>query len=218
MDSFFEFAWEYLPTLLYGTRYTLLICISGVVGGFFFGWILALGRAYGNRVLWALSAGYIELFRGTPMLIQMFIIYYGLPIVGIVLSPLTAVIWAIGLNSAAYQAEYFRGGIGAVRSGQVTAARALGMSRKRSILHVVLPQAMRISLPQWTNEVILELKYTSIAYVIGVHELMGQAYMIGTFTFEYLKVFLLAAFIYVVLVAIVTTVFSWIERRYALRQ
>lgn len=217
MDSFLAFAWQHLPALLQGAQYTVLICVVGVAAAFFWGWILALGRTYGNRFLWALSTAYIELFRGTPMLVQMLFIYMGLPVLGIVLSPLSAVILAIALNSAAYQAEYFRAGIGAVRSGQVDAARAVGMSRRRAILHVVVPQAMRISLPQWTNEVILELKYTSIAFVIGVHELMGQAQMIGSRTFHYFQIFLVAAVIYVILVSIVTTGFSWLERRYSLR-
>jgi polar amino acid transport system permease protein len=124
--SFFHFAWHYLPALLEGTEYTLLIWVIGVTGGFFFGWLLAIGRAYGNRFVHPLATAYIELFRGTPMLAQMFIIYSGLPNIGIVLSPLWAAIWAIGLNTSAYQAEYFRGGIGAIRSGQMAAGRPSG--------------------------------------------------------------------------------------------
>src|SRR5699024_3531803 len=182
------------------------------------GWVLAVVRAYGNRYLRPLATVYIEVFRGTPMLAQMFIIYLGLPNIGIVLSPLASAIWAIGLNTSAYQAEYFRGGIGAVRSGQMTAARSIGLTRMQSIIYVILPQAFRISLPQWLNEVILELKYTSIAFTIGVAELMGQAKEIGSTTFTYFKIFILAAIIYVILVTIVTTFFGMVEKRYALRQ
>lgn len=217
-SSFIQYALQHLPALIEGTKYTLLIWIVGVSGGFVFGWLLALGRTYGNRILRPLATCYIEVFRGTPMLAQMFIIYLGLPHVGIVLTPLSAAIWAVGLNTSAYQAEYFRGGIGAVRSGQMTAARSVGLTRLQAIMHVVLPQAMRIALPQWTNEVILELKYTSIAFTIGVAELMGQAKLIGSTTFTYFQIFLLAAIIYVILVTIVTLVFDVLERRYALRQ
>src|SRR5699024_510083 len=182
------------------------------------GWVLAVVRAYGNRYLRPLATVYIEVFRGTPMLAQMFILYIGLPNIGIVLSPLAAAIWAIGLNTSAYQAEYFRGGIGAVRSGQMEAARSIGFSRMQGIIFVVLPQAFRIALPQWLNEVILELKYTSVAFTIGVAELMGQAKEIGASTFTYFRIFLLAAIIYVILVTIVTSISDVFEKRYALRQ
>lgn len=218
MASFLEFVWHYLPELLKGTRYTLLIWVVGVSGGFIFGWLLAIGRVYGNRFLRPLAIAYIELFRGTPMLAQMFIIYMGLPEIGIVLSPLWAAVWAIGLNTSAYQAEYFRGGISAIRSGQMTAARAIGLSRRKAIFYVILPQAFRIALPQWLNEVILELKYTSIAFAIGVMELMGAAKHIGSTTFSYFQIFLAAALIYLVVVNILMSIFDVVEKRYALRQ
>lgn len=218
MASFLDYAWQYLPALLQGLQYTLLIWIVGVSGGFVFGWILAVGRGYGNRLVRPLATGYIELFRGTPMLAQMFIIYMGLPELGIVLSPLWAAIWAIGLNTSAYQAEYFRGGISAIRTGQMTAARAIGLSRIQAIIHVILPQAFRIALPQWLNEVILELKYTSIAFAIGVMELMGVAKRIGATTFTYFQIFLVAAIIYLIVINILMSVFDVIEKRYALRQ
>lgn len=218
ITSFIDYAWQHLPALLEGTKYTLLIWIIGVSGGFVFGWLLAIGRAYGNRIVHPLATIYIEIFRGTPMLAQMFIIYIGLPNVGLVLSPLAAAIWAIGLNTSAYQAEYFRGGIGAVRSGQMMAARAIGLTRMQAILYIILPQAFRIALPQWLNEVILELKYTSVAFTIGVAELMGQAKQIGANTFTYFQIFVLAAAIYVILVTILAIFFGMIERRYALRQ
>lgn len=218
LASFFQFAWQHLPALIKGTEFTLLIWVIGVTGGFFFGWLLAIGRTYGNSVFRLLATCYIEVFRGTPMLAQMFIIYMGLPNVGIVLSPLWAAVWAIGLNTSAYQAEYFRGGIGAVRSGQMVAARAIGLSRRQGILFIILPQAFRIALPQWLNEVILELKYTSIAFTIGVSELMGQAKQIGATSFSYFQIFLVAAIMYVIIVSIVTSAFGVLERRYALRQ
>lgn len=218
MDGFAQYAWAHLPALITGTKYTLLIWVIGVTGGFFFGWILAIGRTYGNRFVRPLATTYIEVFRGTPMLAQMFILYMGLPNIGIVLSPFAAATWAIGLNTSAYQAEYFRGGIGAVRSGQLTAARSIGLTRMQGIVYIVLPQAFRIALPQWVNEVILELKYTSVAFTIGVAELMGAAKQIGSNTFSYFQIFLLAAIIYVILVSIVTTFFSAVEKRYALVQ
>ncbi|GAB3673179.1 amino acid ABC transporter permease [Salinisphaera aquimarina] len=217
MNAFFVFAWENLPALLDGLQYTVIIWIVAVAFGFVLGLLLAVGRVYGNTPLRWLAIGYIELIRGTPLLAQMFIVYFGLPEVGLVLSPLVAAMVAIGLNTAAYQAEYFRGGIRAIRSGQMAAARAIGMTRGQAIRSIILPQALRIALPQWSNEVILELKYTSVAFAISVPELMGQAKMIGANTFLYFQIFVVAALIYLVLVTLVTAVLDQVEKRYALR-
>ncbi|MFC0269118.1 amino acid ABC transporter permease [Kushneria aurantia] len=217
MNDWLAFAWPHLPALLKGTGYTLIIWVVAMLFGSLAGTGLAVTRVYGATPWRRLATGYIELIRGTPLLVQMFIVYQGLPQVGIVLSPLTAAITAIGLNTAAYQAEYFRAGIRAVRPGQMQAARAIGLSRRRAIRHVVLPQAWRIALPQWANEVVIELKYTSVAFAISVPELMGQAQMIGADTFRYFEIFLVAAVIYVVLVGLVTLLLDVVERRYALR-
>ncbi|AWN15234.1 amino acid ABC transporter permease [Salinisphaera sp. RV14] len=218
MSGWFAFAWANLPALLHGTGYTLAIWAVAMIGGFIAGWILAVARVYGDPVSRALATGYIELIRGTPLLVQMFIVYQGLPQVGIVFAPLTAAMVAIGINTAAYQAEYFRAGIRAVRPGQLAAGRAIGLTRMQTIGHIVLPQAWRIALPQWSNEVIIELKYTSVAFAISVPELMGQAKMIGADSFKYFQIFLVAALIYLVLVSAITLVLDQVERRYALRQ
>jgi len=217
MSDWLAFALDNLPALLHGTIYTVEIWVVAMVVGFITGWVLAVLRVYGATPLRWLAIGYIELIRGTPLLVQMFIIYLGLPQVGIVFSPLVAAMIAIGINTSAYQAEYFRGGIRAVRAGQTAAARALGLSRFQTIRYVVVPQAFRIALPQWANEVVLELKYTSVAFAISVPELMGEAKMIGASSFRYFDVFLVAALIYLVLVTVVTVVLDWVERRYALR-
>lgn len=217
MDAWLAFAWRHLPALLHGTGYTLAIWAVAMTAGFFAGWALAVARIYGGAFIRGLATVYIELIRGTPLLVQMFIVYLGLPQVGIVFSPLVAAMVAIGLNTSAYQAEYFRAGIRAVRPGQIAAARALGLSRAAAVRHVVLPQGFRIALPQWANEVVIELKYTSVAFAISVPELMGQAKQIGATSFRYFAIFAVAALIYLVLVSAVTGVLDVIERRYALR-
>lgn len=217
MSNWLDFALQNLPALLHGTLYTVAIWVVAMIVGFIAGWILAVARVYGNRFWRPLAIGYIELIRGTPLLVQMFIIYLGLPQVGVVFSPLIAAMIAIGINTAAYQAEYFRGGIRAVRAGQTAAGRAIGLTRLQTIRHIVMPQAFRIALPQWSNEVVLELKYTSVAFAISVPELMGQAKMIGASSFRYFDIFLVAALIYLVIVTLVTTVLDVVEKRYALR-
>lgn len=214
MMSFIDFAIESMPALLQGTLVTLeiwIVCISiGAVIGVF----LALGRIYGNRLVYGATTTYIEIFRGTPQLVQMFIIYIGLPDIGLVLRPIVAAMIAIGLNTAAYQAEYFRGAIQSVQQGQMKAARAIGMSKMQAIFHIILPQALRMVIPSWSNEVILELKMTSIAFSISVVELMAQAKTIGFRTFRYFEIFILAAIIYYILVALVSFILDLLSAKF----
>ena len=120
---------------------------------------------------------------------------------------------AIGLNSAAYQAEYFRGAVRSIPQGQMAAARAIGMTRLQALRNVLLPQALRRVIPQWSNEAILELKYTSIAYAIGVSEMTSKAEQIGYKTFHFFEVFLLVAIVYVVLTGIVAQLLHVLEQR-----
>jgi polar amino acid transport system permease protein len=143
----------------------------------------------------------------------MFIIYLGLPDIGIVLRPLVAASISISLNTAAYQAEYFRGAILSVESGQMAAARSLGMSKLKAVHKIVLPQALRLAIPQWSNEVILELKMTSIAFAIGVSELMAQAKAIGFRTFRYIEIFVVVAIIYLIIVTFFSTLLDVAERK-----
>lgn len=211
MANFIEFVVDSLPNLLRGTLIGLKIWIICISSGTILGILLALGRIYGNKVIYALCTIYIELFRGTPLLVQIFVIYLGLPDIGIVLTPVLSVSIAIGLNTAAYQAEYFRGAIQSVKGGQMLAARAIGMSKFKAIIYIILPQGLRIVIPQWSNEVILELKMTSLGFAVGATELMAEAKAIGFKTFRYTEVFMLAAFIYLVIVALVSTLLKILE-------
>lgn len=211
MIDFIAFAREHLPDLLEALPITLGLWVLAMCLGVVMGMLLAAGRLYGNKIVYGIATTYVEIFRGTPMLVQMFFIYLGLPEIGIVLSPFHAAFIAIGLNSAAYQAEYFRGAIQSLPQGQVAAARAIGMSRMQSLRWILMPQAARRVIPQWSNEAILELKYTSIAYAIGVSEITARAEKIGYTTFEFFYVFLLLAIIYVILTAIVAQVLHHVE-------
>ena len=213
MTGFFEFARASLPALLEGTAVTLQIWAWCMLGGTILGLLLALGRVYGNKTIYVLSTGYIELFRGTPMLVQMLFVYFGLPEIGVMLTPVIAASIALGMNTAAYQAEYFRGAIQSIKAGQMVAARSLGMTKTQVISYIVLPQALRIVIPQWSNEPILLLKYSSIAFAIGVPELMARAQMIGYSTFRFFDAFLLAALIYLVLTTILAQFLDMLEKR-----
>ena len=211
--SFLNLSYEIMPGLLKGAVVTLELTVCSISLGFILGVALALGRLYGKRPVSLFCTGYIEFFRGTPLLVQLLILYYGLPPYGIRLSSFVAGILGLGLNSAAYQAEYFRGAIQSVSQGEIMAARAIGMSRLKAIVNIILPQMFRIVIPSWSNELIYTLKYSSVAYMIGAPELMAQAKFIAAENFRYFEVFLLVAFIYLIAVVILSRILSVVEKR-----
>lgn len=213
MSEFRAFIGEHLPYILEALPVTLSLWVLAMAIGAVLGLLLAAGRLYGNRPVYYATTTYVEIFRGTPMLVQLFFIYLGLPEIGIVLDPFTAAVAAIGLNSAAYQAEYFRGAIRSIPRGQMAAARAMGMTPFQSVRWIMLPQALRRVIPQWSNEAIVELKYTSIAYAIGVTEITARAEEIGNTTFRFFDAFLLLAIIYVVLTATVAQALHYLEHK-----
>jgi polar amino acid transport system permease protein len=140
-------------------------------------------------------------------------IYFALPTVGVRFSPLGAGILALTLNTAAYQAEYFRGAIQSVRAGQMQAALALGLSRLQAIRYVVLPQALRLVIPPWSNELIYMVKGSAVVYLIGVLELMGQAKNIAARTFRNFEVYIVVALFYLALIFLLTVILRVVERR-----
>ena len=209
----FYFEWSFLPKLAQGLLFTVEITAACIAFGFVLGVLLALGRVYGGRLVSIPCGIYIHFFRGTPLLTQLFIVYFGLPNWGIHLSAFLSGVLALGLNTAAYQAEYFRGAIQAVKRGQMMAARSLGLSRIQAIRHVILPQAFRIVIPSWSNELILMLKYSSIVYSIALLGLMGMGKRIAARNFNYFEVFVVVALFYLVLVLGLSQSLRWLERR-----
>jgi polar amino acid transport system permease protein len=209
----FYFEWAFLPKLAQGLLLTVEITAACISLGFVLGVILALGRVYGRRIVSPLCSVYIHFFRGTPLLTQLFIVYFGLPNWGIRLSPFLSGVLALGLNTAAYQAEYFRGAIQAVQRGQMMAARSMGMSKLQAIRYVILPQAFRIVIPSWSNELILMLKYSSIVFSISLYDLMGVGKRIAARHFNYFEVFIVVALFYLVLVLFISQLLRGLERR-----
>jgi polar amino acid transport system permease protein len=204
---------------LYGVRFakgtfiTVEITVVAVAIGLVIGLVLALTRLYGPRWLAAPAIAYIELFRGTPLLVQLFIVYYGLPAFGILIDNLPAAFLTLGMNTGAYQAEYFRGAIRSVDPGQMTAARAVGMSGAQALRHILLPQAMRIALPPWSNEVIGIMKASAVVFLIAVEDLMAQAKIIFGRTFDPVEAYVIVTIVYLVLIAALAFLLSRIERR-----
>ena len=216
--NFLEFAWSLVPTFAHATRMTLIITAGSIALGFAAGVLLALGRVYGFRPIRWLTAAYIEFFRGTPLLVQILVVYYGLPPflspLGIRLKPIVAAIIGLGLNSAAYQAEYFRGAVQSIQSGQMMAARAVGLSRLSSIRHVILPQALRLVIPSWSNELIYSIKYSSLAYFLGgIRELTFEAKDLASDTARTFEVYIVVAIFYLAIVLIVSLLLHKLEQR-----
>ncbi len=212
MGNFIEFFLRFLPDLLSGAGMTLLLTAEGLAAGFVLGLGTALARTYGNRFWRGLAVGYIELFRGTPLLVQIFLLYYGLPGLGVTLSREWAAFLALGLNSGAYQAEYLRGSILAIGEGQMIAGRALGMTRWQSVFNIILPQALRLAIPAWANEPVSLLKSTAVVFLIAVPELMAKAKAIAAKTYDPISAYLAVAVIYLAMVYLLDGFMKWSER------
>lgn len=182
-------------------------------------WICGLLAALGQRSKWravrSVTAFYIWFIRGTPTIIQIFIVYFGFPQVGIRLSPFTAGVLALGINSGAYVAEIIRSGLMAIPRGQTESALAIGFSQAATMRTIVLPQVFRIVLPSLTNEAISTLKNTSLLSTITVVELTLYAQTLIAMTFRPFDFYIAVAVIYLLLTTILTQLAAWLERHYA---
>ncbi|HEX9115557.1 MAG TPA: amino acid ABC transporter permease [Anaerolineae bacterium] len=214
MADFVLYLQRVVPSLLQGTVVTLEFMLVALVVGFVLGLATALAKVYGPPWLARVAGGYINLFRGTPLLVQLFVVYYGLPDLGLTLPRFLAAVLTLGLNSGAYQAEYFRGGIQAVGAGQMLAARAIGMSQAKAIRHIILPQALRLAIPSWSNEIIAMIKYTSVIFLVAIPDLMGQAKILASEYFDPITIYLTVAVFYLVLVGIATLLLRRVSLRF----
>ncbi|MGM0500366.1 MAG: amino acid ABC transporter permease [Bacillota bacterium] len=204
---------EYYPVLLKGLGVTVFVTIISCFSGTVLGTLLALGKIYGNKYISAMTRIFISIIRGTPLLVQLFIIYYGLPSYGIRLTPITAAIISFIINSGAYQAEYLRGSIQSISGSQLKAAQSIGMTKLQGIRHVILPQALRRVIPSWTNEFIYMIKYSSLAYVIGAKELMTEGKLIASRNYQFFNVYFVVALIYLVVIIIFVYLFNRLEKK-----
>ncbi len=181
-------------------------------------WVCGLAAALGQRshftAVRAGAAFYIWFIRGTPALIQIFIVYFGLPQLGVRLSPFTAGVLALGVNSGSYVAEIIRSGLSAIPRGQMESSLAMGFSPAQTMRTIILPQVFRIILPALTNEAISILKNTSLLSTITVVELTLYAQTLISATFRPFDFYIAVAVIYLVLTSMLTQLASWLERRY----
>lgn len=191
--------WSYLPTLVQGLSVNLSL-LGGLLGvGFALGVCVALLEVYGPRPLRVLAFGYAWIFRSIPEILLLLLVWFGPARFGLKISPFLAAVLALGLRSSAYQAEVFRGALQAIPVGQTLAARALGLSSLGAIRYVLLPQALRLSVAGWGNEFAVVLKDTTLAYAIGVVEVMRQARYLGSREFPLtLPAYVLVALLFLV--------------------
>ncbi|MCR4436774.1 MAG: amino acid ABC transporter permease [Clostridiales bacterium] len=207
---------SYMPPLLQGSFLTLELTIVSVIFGMIFGLFLALGRLSKNRVLDRLCWFYIWLFRGTPLLMQLFFIYYALPMIylPLTLPKMPAAFIALSLNSAAYLAEIIRAAIQSIDKGQMEAARALGMTYGQAMQRIIIPQSYRRLIPPVGNEFIALLKDSSLVSVIGMTELMRTTSVMANSSGN-ASIYIPAALLYLALTTVFTYVFEKLEKKYS---
>jgi polar amino acid transport system substrate-binding protein len=198
-----------MPLFAHAAGLTLAVSLLAMVLAVALGLVLAVARAFGPAPIRWLAVAYVELFRGTPLLVQLTMIYFGLPELGVTLSPFVAGVVALGLNYAAAESENYRAGLLSVPPGQLDAARALGLSTPQALRHVLLPQAARVSLPPMTNDFIALLKDSSLVSVIALTELTKLYGILGNSTRDHLGLGVVVAAWYLV----IGLPFVWLARR-----
>jgi len=211
--DFFELVKKSLPTLLEGTFVTIKLTILIVALGLVLGLIIAFFQTYGNKPVRLLVGIYDRIFRSVPELVLLLLVFYGLPNLGFRLSPFYAAVLALGLRSAAYMAQIFRGSFMSVGSDQLTAAYSLGMGEYKAFIYVIFPQAIRAFIPPFANEYAIILKDTSLAYAIGVVELLRHGQYIIAVEYKPLPIFLVIAAIYFVLTFGVARLLKMLENK-----
>ncbi|WP_300668535.1 amino acid ABC transporter permease [Desulfoluna sp.] len=216
----FALVWQHKLFLLNGAVVTIQLTFGAVVIGIILGCLAGMGRIARNRFIRAIASVYVYVLRGTPMLLQIFFIYFGVPQIYLALtgsplipSPIKAGIFALGFNSGAYVAEIVRAGIQAVPSGQMEASRSLGMTHWQAMRDIILPQALRKVIPPLCNEFIVLLKDTSLVSVIGAGELMYSAKVMGARYYDYVQFLFGAGLVYLALTFIISQSLAALERK-----
>ncbi len=212
----FQQSW---PMLLEGLKVTVEISLVSIGIGMFIGLISSLMGLSNIGPLKAISAVYVWLIRGTPMIVQAFIVYYGVPIIvqqfnpNFVISEFLAGVITLSLNAGAYLSEIFRSGIQAVDKGQVEASRSLGISASKTMVKVVLPQAFKITIPSIVNQFIITIKDTSILSVISLAELCNQAKQYSASTYRFFEVYILVGICYLIIISLLMILSKYVEKK-----
>lgn len=205
-DSFF-------PLLEAGIKFTIPVAVISFVLGLILALFIALMRISGAWLLEGIAKFYVWIIRGTPLLVQLFIIFYGLPKIGVILAPLPSAIIGFTMNMGAYNSEVIRAAIISIAKGQWEAAYSIGMTKRQALDRIILPQAARVSIPPLFNSFISLVKDTSLAASITLTEMFQVAQRITAATYEPLVLYCEAAFIYLMFCTVLTFIQGWIESR-----
>ena len=207
-----------LPYLLEGLQITLYIFLIAIVIGFLIGLLMALLRLSPFKILNWISKIFVDAIRGTPFIVQLFFIYFGLnSFEYLSMDNTTAGIVTVAINAGAYFSEIIRAGIQSIDKGQTEAARSLGLNSTQNMRHIVLPQAFRRMLPTFTNQAIISLKDTSLLSVIGVADLTQEGRIQASATFQAFEIYLLLGIIYFIVIYLLSMLASFVERKFVLR-
>ena len=210
---------EAMPLLLEGLGLTVVVSLVSILIGMVLGLFICLMRMSNNPVLRGIASVYIWIIRGTPMIVQALIVFFGIPqliqmfVPGFHMNALTAGIITLSLNAGAYLAEIYRGGIMAVPKGQTEAARSLGLSKTQTMAKVVLPQAFKFSVPSLVNQFIITIKDTSILTVIGMAEVVNKAQQYVGSTFVYFETYSVVALMYLAIISVLMLLSNFIEKK-----
>ncbi|WP_241623450.1 glutamine ABC transporter permease GlnP [Rosenbergiella epipactidis] len=214
MNFDFTYVWQAFPILLQGLKLTLFISLLGLCGGFIIGLIAGVARALGGRISKTLSLIFVELIRGTPIMVQVMFIYFALPLLlPIRIEPITAAVVTIMINSGAYIAEITRGAILSINKGFKEAGLAMGLSSRATLWHIIMPLALRRMIPALGNQWIISIKDTSLFIVIGVAELTREGQEIIAGNFRALEVWTAVAALYLVVTLCLSFLLKKLEQR-----
>ncbi len=200
MNETLTVLFDALPYVLQGAAVTVIAVVGAMFLGLFLGVPLAVGQVYGRRAIRTACGLYVWFFRGVPILVLLFLFYFGLfNLLGLNLNAVAAATIVLGMTSGAYQSQIFRGSILSLSKGQLKAARALGMSDGLAIRSIILPQALRLSIPGWSNEYSIILKDSALAFVLGASEIMARTHFVASRTYQHLPLYVSAAVLYFLL-------------------
>ncbi len=211
-DSAFVFQ-ELLPSLNRGLVVSIALIVPAAILGFAGGLVLGCLRGFGTPWMKRLGDGWTAIIRGVPLAVQLMMIYFALPKLGIYFDPYGASLLSFIICSSAYHSEYVRGSLLSIKQGQIKAAKSLGFSTFQTVLWIVIPQAARRALPGCGNEIIYLIKYSSLAYLVTCMELMCEGKVLASDTFRFTEVFIAVGLYYLAMVTLATWFLNWVERR-----
>ena len=207
-----------LPLLLQGALVTIEITVLSVGCGFFVGMLVALANLSNFKLIRLLARCYVDIIRGTPLLVQIFLIYFALPmIIGQTINPFVAAVTACSINSGAYVSEIFRAGIQSIDKGQMEAGRSLGLSWAQTMRYIIMPQAFKAIIPLLGNEFIAMLKDSSLVSVIGFEELTRRGQLIIAKTYASFEIWGTVAVIYLIMTISISQLVAYLERKYNIK-